>query len=93
MASEYFCVQQIYLTNHTCNHGSDNCMFVMYYKLRLVEALFNYLFIIILHFVITCKLKLIMNILNMSVLQCILCASERKFFRIYGALQIKKYYY
>ncbi len=30
-----------------------------------------------------------MNILNMCVLQCILCASERKFFRIYGALQIK----
>ena len=34
-----------------------------------------------------------MYILNMCVLQCILCASERNVFRIYGALQIKKYYY
>ena len=31
-----------------------------------------------------------MNILNMYVLQCILCASEQNFFWIYGALQIKK---
>ena len=30
-----------------------------------------------------------MNILNMYVLQCILCASDRKFFRVYDALQIK----
>ena len=30
-----------------------------------------------------------MNILNMYVLQCILCESEWTFFRIYGALQIK----
>ena len=30
-----------------------------------------------------------MNILNMYVLQCILCACGRKFFRIYDALQIK----
>ena len=30
-----------------------------------------------------------MNILNMYVLQCILCASGRKYFRIYGALQIQ----
>ena len=29
-----------------------------------------------------------MNILNMHVLQCILCASERKCFQIYGTLQI-----
>ena len=52
------------------------------YELGFLEALFNYLFIIISHFVFTCKFKLIMNILNMHVLQCILCASERKcFFR------------
>ena len=57
------------------------------YKLGFLEALFNYLFIIILHFVFTCKFKLTMNILNMYVLQCILCASEQMF-RIYGALQI-----
>ena len=30
-----------------------------------------------------------MTIFNMYVSQCILCASERKCFRIYGALQIK----
>ena len=30
-----------------------------------------------------------MNILDMYVLQCILCASEQKYFRIYGVLQIK----
>ena len=30
-----------------------------------------------------------MNILNMYVLQSILCASEQKYFRIYGYLQIK----
>ena len=30
-----------------------------------------------------------MNILNIYVFQCILCASEQTFFRIYGALQIK----
>ena len=30
-----------------------------------------------------------MNIINMYVLQCILCASELKCFRIYGALQIQ----
>ena len=30
-----------------------------------------------------------MNILNMYLLHCILCASERKYFRIYDALQIK----
>ena len=30
-----------------------------------------------------------MNILHMYVLQCILCASEQKYFRIYGVLQIK----
>ena len=30
-----------------------------------------------------------MNILNMCVLRCILRASERNFFRIYGALQIQ----
>ena len=32
---------------------------------------------------------MIMSIFNMYVLQCILCASERKCFRIHGALQIK----
>ena len=31
----------------------------------------------------------LMNILNVYVLQCILCVSERKCFWIYGALQIK----
>ena len=35
-----------------------------------------------------CKFKL-MNILNMYVLPCILCASERNKFRIYGDLEIK----
>ena len=41
------------------------------------------------------QVYLIMNILNMYVLQCILCASDRKYFRIYGALQIIiiNYYY
>ena len=66
------------------------------YELGLLEALFNYLFIIISHFVFTSKFKLIMNILNMCVLQCILCASERKLLRIYAALQINIiiiYYY
>ena len=29
-----------------------------------------------------------MNILNMFMLQCILCTSNHKFFRIYGTLQI-----
>ena len=32
---------------------------------------------------------MIMNIFNMYVLQCILCASERNSFQIYGAIQIK----
>ena len=36
-----------------------------------------------------CKFKLFMNILNMYVLQCILCASERKISRTYGTLQLK----
>ena len=30
-----------------------------------------------------------MYVLNMYVLQCILCASEQKYFRIYSVLQIK----
>ena len=36
-----------------------------------------------------CTYQLIMKHLNRYVLQCISCASERKFFRIYSALQIK----
>ena len=41
------------------------------YELGFLEALVIYLFIIINHFVFTCKYNLIIIILNMYVLQCI----------------------
>ena len=64
-------------------------LIILAYELGFLEALFNYIFIIIEHFVFSCKFKLIMHTLNMYVLKCILCASKRNVFRIYGALQIK----
>ena len=48
-------------------------------ELGFLEALFYCIFIIISHFVFTCKFKLIMNILNMYVLQCIYVALSGNF--------------
>ena len=63
------------------------------FELGFLEALFNYIFIIIQHFVFTCKFKLIMNISNIYVLQCILCASERNVFPDIRRFTKKYYYY